>query len=177
VCRPLVSTVIALDEDCRLTESLDRSRYFNSEMPQAFKPNVIANAYDKVWLNFVFIMLFIDCCATWCINKLSLWSGDNPFGKLKQQPGNKTCCYTYRNCTFSDGHRTQDTINVISTVHAYNGVLNTAVSPFIYAVLGIAKTVLKLAMLLICSQQRQQCVWVSGARGKLLSMSFVCLEF
>ena len=48
VCRPLVSTVIARDADQQLTESLDRSRYFNSEMPQAFQVAVISNAYDEV---------------------------------------------------------------------------------------------------------------------------------
>ena len=50
VCRPLVSTVIARDADQRLTESLDRSRYFNSEMPQAFQVSVISSAYDQVRL-------------------------------------------------------------------------------------------------------------------------------
>ncbi|XP_076455877.1 D-ribitol-5-phosphate cytidylyltransferase-like isoform X2 [Babylonia areolata] len=47
VCRPLVSTVIARDAEQRLTESLDRSRYFNSEMPQAFQVPVIAKAYSQ----------------------------------------------------------------------------------------------------------------------------------
>ncbi|KAL8594675.1 hypothetical protein ACOMHN_052408 [Nucella lapillus] len=47
VCRPLVSTVIARDSDQRLRESLDRSQYFNSEMPQAFQVPVIAKAYSK----------------------------------------------------------------------------------------------------------------------------------
>ncbi|XP_070175424.1 uncharacterized protein [Littorina saxatilis] len=47
VCRPLVSTVIARDADQRLMESLDRSRYYNSEMPQAFQLPVISNAYSK----------------------------------------------------------------------------------------------------------------------------------
>ena len=48
VCRPLVSTVIGRDENQYLTESLDRSRYRNSEMPQAFTTDVILNAYTKV---------------------------------------------------------------------------------------------------------------------------------
>ena len=48
VCRPLVSTVIARGPDQQLTESLDRSRYFNSEMPQAFRAQVISGAYDQV---------------------------------------------------------------------------------------------------------------------------------
>ena len=47
VCRPLVSTVIARGPDQQLTESLDRSHYFNSEMPQAFRAQVISGAYDQ----------------------------------------------------------------------------------------------------------------------------------
>ncbi|KAK0050418.1 isoprenoid synthase domain-containing protein-like isoform X2 [Biomphalaria pfeifferi] len=47
VTRPLVSTVIKGDASHMLTESLDRRHYRNSEMPQAFKYNVIASAYEK----------------------------------------------------------------------------------------------------------------------------------
>ncbi|KAI8778241.1 isoprenoid synthase domain-containing protein isoform X1 [Biomphalaria glabrata] len=47
VTRPLVSTVIKGDASHMLTESLDRRHYRNSEMPQAFRYNVIASAYEK----------------------------------------------------------------------------------------------------------------------------------
>lgn len=53
VCRPLVSTVIARDEDQRMIESLDRRLYVASEMPQAFQTTVIMAAYEQVY--------FIDC--------------------------------------------------------------------------------------------------------------------
>ncbi|KAK7478838.1 hypothetical protein BaRGS_00029937 [Batillaria attramentaria] len=47
VCRPLVSTVIARDEQHVMTESLDRRRFVASEMPQAFQTSVISAAYDQ----------------------------------------------------------------------------------------------------------------------------------
>ncbi|XP_064615302.1 D-ribitol-5-phosphate cytidylyltransferase-like [Liolophura sinensis] len=47
VVRPLVSTVISVDEDGYLKESLDRSRYRASEMPQGFQYQVIKSAYEK----------------------------------------------------------------------------------------------------------------------------------
>ncbi|XP_046573367.1 LOW QUALITY PROTEIN: D-ribitol-5-phosphate cytidylyltransferase-like [Haliotis rubra] len=47
VTRPLISTVIASDSDGMLTESLDRSQYAASEMPQGFKYHVIKQAYEK----------------------------------------------------------------------------------------------------------------------------------
>jgi len=43
-----VSTIIANDVDGFLSHSLDRSKYRASEMPQAFKYDVIRLAYDKV---------------------------------------------------------------------------------------------------------------------------------
>jgi len=46
--RPLVSTVVCADLDGFLDHSLDRSKYRASEMPQAFKYDVIKLAYDKV---------------------------------------------------------------------------------------------------------------------------------
>lgn len=46
--RPLVSTVVSTDMDGFLDYSLDRSKFRASEMPQAFKYNVIKLAYDKV---------------------------------------------------------------------------------------------------------------------------------
>lgn len=46
VTRPLVSTVIAADPDGLLKESLDRSRYCASEMPQGFQLHVIKTAYE-----------------------------------------------------------------------------------------------------------------------------------
>lgn len=45
--RPLVSTVIATDCNGFLDHSLDRSKYRASEMPQAFKYDVIMSAYQK----------------------------------------------------------------------------------------------------------------------------------
>ncbi|XP_067686158.1 D-ribitol-5-phosphate cytidylyltransferase-like [Haliotis asinina] len=47
VTRPLISTVIASDSDGMLAESLDRSQYAASEMPQGFKYDVIKQAYEK----------------------------------------------------------------------------------------------------------------------------------
>lgn len=47
---PLVSTVIARDEQNTMTESLDRRRYVASEMPQAFRASVITSAYDQCTL-------------------------------------------------------------------------------------------------------------------------------
>jgi len=46
--RPLVSTVVSTDTDGFLDHSLDRSKYQASEMPQAFKYDVIKLAYEKV---------------------------------------------------------------------------------------------------------------------------------
>ena len=79
VCRPLVSTVIARDADQRLTESLDRSRYFNSEMPQAFQVSVISSAYDQVrlydvsllsiWFFCLSVSLFFCVCVC-CVTHL-----------------------------------------------------------------------------------------------------------
>ncbi|XP_060573466.1 D-ribitol-5-phosphate cytidylyltransferase-like [Ruditapes philippinarum] len=46
VTRPLVSTVISADDDGLLKESLDRSQYCASEMPQGFQLNVIQTAYE-----------------------------------------------------------------------------------------------------------------------------------
>ena len=45
--RPLVSTVVMPDDEGKLKESLIRKKYFNSEMPQAFKYRVIKDAYNK----------------------------------------------------------------------------------------------------------------------------------
>ncbi|KAJ8306885.1 hypothetical protein KUTeg_014969 [Tegillarca granosa] len=47
VSRPLVSTVIAVDSEDYIEESLDRNKYRASEMPQAFRYDVIKTAYDK----------------------------------------------------------------------------------------------------------------------------------
>ncbi|CAL1531226.1 unnamed protein product [Lymnaea stagnalis] len=47
VTRPLVSTVIRGGTDGKLTDALDRRLYRNSEMPQAFRLDIIANAYEK----------------------------------------------------------------------------------------------------------------------------------
>ncbi|XP_041372273.1 D-ribitol-5-phosphate cytidylyltransferase-like [Gigantopelta aegis] len=46
VMRPLVSTVIAIESNF-LEESLDRNRYWASEMPQAFQFDVIKRAYEQ----------------------------------------------------------------------------------------------------------------------------------
>jgi len=43
---PLVSTVIQVDEEGFLVESLDRSKYRGSQTPQAFRRGVIAAAYE-----------------------------------------------------------------------------------------------------------------------------------
>ncbi|KAL5010699.1 hypothetical protein ScPMuIL_013004 [Solemya velum] len=48
VVRPLVSTVIAADAENFLEESLDRTKYRASEMPQAFRYEVIKSAYEKI---------------------------------------------------------------------------------------------------------------------------------
>ncbi|KAK3106039.1 hypothetical protein FSP39_011481 [Pinctada imbricata] len=47
VTRPLTSTVIGVDADGYLTESLDRSKFKASEMPQGFMYSTISGAYDK----------------------------------------------------------------------------------------------------------------------------------
>lgn len=47
--RPLVSTVVSKDMDGLMDQSLDRSKYQASEMPQAFKYDVIKLAYEKVF--------------------------------------------------------------------------------------------------------------------------------
>lgn len=52
--RPLVSTVVCTDMEGFMDHSLDRSKYRASEMPQAFKYDVIKLAYDKV--------LYTSCC-------------------------------------------------------------------------------------------------------------------
>jgi len=43
-----VSTVISTDVDGFLDHSLDRLKFQASEMPQAFKYDVIKSAYEKV---------------------------------------------------------------------------------------------------------------------------------
>ncbi|CAG0897283.1 unnamed protein product [Darwinula stevensoni] len=45
ISRPLVSTVISVNEDGFLEEVLDRDKYLASEMPQAFLYDVITRAY------------------------------------------------------------------------------------------------------------------------------------
>ena len=45
--RPLVSTVLAPDSDGFLSRSLDRSKHKASEMPQAFRYEVIVKAYES----------------------------------------------------------------------------------------------------------------------------------
>ncbi|KAL4229441.1 hypothetical protein ACF0H5_012479 [Mactra antiquata] len=47
VTRPLVSTVISADDENLLLESLDRSKYVNSEMPQAFEWDILTTAYNN----------------------------------------------------------------------------------------------------------------------------------
>ncbi|XP_067123310.1 D-ribitol-5-phosphate cytidylyltransferase-like isoform X2 [Centruroides vittatus] len=47
VIRPLVSTVISQDEEKLLDVVLDRTKYYASEMPQAFTFNMILDAYSK----------------------------------------------------------------------------------------------------------------------------------
>ncbi|XP_064466140.1 D-ribitol-5-phosphate cytidylyltransferase-like [Ornithodoros turicata] len=44
---PLVSTVLKMDSEGFLEETLDRSKYVASEMPQAFKYCVLLDAYNK----------------------------------------------------------------------------------------------------------------------------------
>lgn len=44
---PLVSTVVLPDEDQCLQKTLVRTNYWNTEMPQAFKYNMLRNAYHK----------------------------------------------------------------------------------------------------------------------------------
>ena len=56
VVRPLTSTVVATDMDGYLDHSLDRSKYRASEMPQAFRYDVIRTAYEKVNINAMAIM-------------------------------------------------------------------------------------------------------------------------
>lgn len=48
-----MSTVIAVDSDDFIEESLDRNKYRASEMPQAFRYSAIKTAYDKVSLKNV----------------------------------------------------------------------------------------------------------------------------
>lgn len=59
VVRPLVSTVVATDMNGNLSQSLDRSKYRASEMPQAFKYAVIKNAYEKVYF-------YMFACVYFC---------------------------------------------------------------------------------------------------------------
>lgn len=66
VCRPLISTVIARNEDQKLVESLDRTRYVASEMPQGFQTSVISAAYDKVE-HFFFTLHKQRVCAFMCV--------------------------------------------------------------------------------------------------------------
>lgn len=47
ITRPLTSTVIAKSSDGFLSESLDRTKYLASEMPQGFHFDVINTAYEK----------------------------------------------------------------------------------------------------------------------------------
>lgn len=47
VVRPLTSTVVQSDADGYLAQSLDRSKFRASEMPQAFQYSVICRAYEK----------------------------------------------------------------------------------------------------------------------------------
>ncbi|XP_062603546.1 D-ribitol-5-phosphate cytidylyltransferase-like [Saccostrea cucullata] len=47
ITRPLTSTVIARDSDGFLSESLDRTKYLASEMPQGFQLDIINTAYEK----------------------------------------------------------------------------------------------------------------------------------
>ncbi|XP_078332862.1 D-ribitol-5-phosphate cytidylyltransferase-like [Crassostrea virginica] len=47
ITRPLTSTVIARNSDGFLSESLDRTKYLASEMPQGFHFDVINTAYEK----------------------------------------------------------------------------------------------------------------------------------
>lgn len=47
IIKPLVSTVISIDEDDVLQNSLDRSKHYASEMPQAFELGLILDAYNK----------------------------------------------------------------------------------------------------------------------------------
>lgn len=61
--RPLISTVVAANEQGFLAETLNRSKYLNSETPQAFRTSVLVDAYQKVSKNFcqlvyLHIMLF-----------------------------------------------------------------------------------------------------------------------
>ncbi|GAB1606714.1 D-ribitol-5-phosphate cytidylyltransferase-like isoform X1 [Argonauta hians] len=46
IVRPLVSTVIAVNSDNFLKQSLDRNLYRGSEMPQGFKHDIIKKAYE-----------------------------------------------------------------------------------------------------------------------------------
>lgn len=46
--RPLVSTVVVKDKEGFLAEVFDRSRCHGSETPQAFKYEVIKEAYESV---------------------------------------------------------------------------------------------------------------------------------
>jgi 2-C-methyl-D-erythritol 4-phosphate cytidylyltransferase len=52
ITRPLTSTVIAKDSDGFLSESLDRTKYLASEMPQGFHFDVINTAYKKVGIYY-----------------------------------------------------------------------------------------------------------------------------
>lgn len=47
IIRPLVSTVISQDKENFLENVLDRTKYFASEMPQAFAFNMILESYAK----------------------------------------------------------------------------------------------------------------------------------
>lgn len=51
ITRPLTSTVIAKSSDGFLSESLDRTKYLASEMPQGFHFEVINTAYEKATEN------------------------------------------------------------------------------------------------------------------------------
>ena len=59
--RPLVSTVVRTTQDSMLEQSLDRAKYRASEMPQAFRRDVINKAYQAVCVTYIHIyfILFI----------------------------------------------------------------------------------------------------------------------
>ncbi|XP_059167667.1 D-ribitol-5-phosphate cytidylyltransferase-like isoform X3 [Physella acuta] len=81
VTRPLVSTVVKGDTDSKLYESLERSSYRNSEMPQGFQYSVVASAYEKSStedLNFgteclLLVMKYTSCRALLLEGTDELW--------------------------------------------------------------------------------------------------------
>ncbi|XP_023229544.1 D-ribitol-5-phosphate cytidylyltransferase-like [Centruroides sculpturatus] len=71
VIRPLVSTVISQDKEKLLDVVLDRTKYYASEMPQAFTFNMILDAYSKQYNAHLHTGRFSQVHLPYCHTSLS----------------------------------------------------------------------------------------------------------